>query len=267
MTLENAPEIPGLNDLSRLRVAARPVVFAVDSEDAPFSVKGTAFLVWFYGKVFVVTARHVIRGYSPKRLLVYPTPTSPHPLRIHQSWSCEEDGEQTDASDIYISLATADHLSESVRREIFMIDLTPKVRVQWKSNRFNSTFFLFGYPAHTTYADYEAGRVMMGQAFFEGRYERTASFDDSCHELTLNNPLNIPDFDGLSGSPVFSLPVSIACAHHPTFCGIAIRASVESKRLYFVDSFMLRWALIDAVKAINGETIEPHRRRFMLGFE
>lgn len=267
MALANVPGVTGLDDLDRLRVAARPVVFAVDNDEAPFSVKGTAFLVWFYRRIFVITARHVVQGNSPQRLLIYPTPTSPRPLRIVHSWSVEEGGEQTDGSDIHISLADADHLPKSVRREMFMIDLTPSVRVVWKENRFNSSFFLFGYPAHTTYADYDAGKVMMGQTFFEGRYERVSSHDDSCHEISLKNPHKIPSFDGLSGSPVFSLPASIACSHHPAFCGIAIRGGVEAKSLHFVDSFSLRLALIDAVKALSQESIEPYKRRSLLGFD
>jgi hypothetical protein len=51
---------------------ARPVLFENDDREFPYSVGGTAFIVKFSGRAFVITARHVLnlKSFEPRRFCI-----------------------------------------------------------------------------------------------------------------------------------------------------------------------------------------------------
>jgi hypothetical protein len=46
--------------LLEIVTCARPVLFANNSSEFPYSVGGTAFIVKFRGRTYVITAKHVV---------------------------------------------------------------------------------------------------------------------------------------------------------------------------------------------------------------
>jgi hypothetical protein len=67
-----APSPGGVHD-DGIGDAVRPVFFQTDNEDFLYATDGgTLFLVWFNGKIYGITARHVFtgNGFEPNRLFV-----------------------------------------------------------------------------------------------------------------------------------------------------------------------------------------------------
>ena len=228
--------------MDELIKCASPVIFETGIADAPFSVAGTSFLAGYFNSIYVVTAAHVVGTYPWQRLHVYPSDKSNVPLRLEQGWTCQDEENEPDSSDIFFARATLDGQLKPARRNSKKINLTPTETSRWVDTRHESMFFAFGYPKVDTFADYDRGAVLSRPLVLRGTYVGN-SVAYGCHELALSNPQNIGDFDGLSGSPVFSIPSSIGLSAQPVFCGMLLRGSASSLRVHFLASEILRLAL------------------------
>ena len=83
-------------EMRALRAGVRPVVFETGLAEFPLSTAGTAFLLSDRSRTFVVTAKHVLRGYPPERLRIYPSFDSEKFLRISEFYNvnAESPGEE-----------------------------------------------------------------------------------------------------------------------------------------------------------------------------
>jgi hypothetical protein len=234
------------NEMDRLRRCARPVMFHTGNAVAPFAIKGTAFFVGYGKTTFVVTARHVVRDFEPRKLLFYPTEKSTYPVRITHSWRIEDSANEPDSSDLFLARTNFEHLPRKVRAKTSLIHLDPPDTAEWSPNRADALFFLCGYPSDRNEADYETSQANIAQAFLQGRYVGPGGANGT-HVLRVDNPLSI-DFDGLSGSPVFSLQSEVgAAASTLRFCGMAIRGGATSSLIQFLEAEVILLALKEAV--------------------
>ena len=232
--------------LMPLRACARPVVFETGLSTTPFSMAGTAFLVGFDRKIFIVTARHVVREHPPDRLLIFPTDGAPKPLTISQWWRIEDEEDEPDDSDLLLIQATVKGLSSALRRRSQLIHLTPPDASRWFPLRYTSRFFTFGFPTHLGSVDYDGKNIKPEQVFLEGNYSDAATTGNHVHAIRVRNPLALPSFDGLSGSPVFSLENVIGRGGPPTFCGMALRGGTGAGVVHFLDAAVIMRALLSA---------------------
>lgn len=72
------------------------------------------------------------------------------------------------------------------------------------------------------------------------------SVSDGCFELAVRNSLALASFDGLSGSPVFSLRTTFWESTQPTFCGMVLRGTPGPERLHFLGSETILTAVVAA---------------------
>jgi len=244
-------------ELDHLRQCARPVVFETGIPDAPFSIAGTAFLVGFHRTFFVLTARHVVGDWPVQRLMVFPSDRSKQGLRLSEWWHVKDDENEPDSSDILLVRAEVRDIPKSIRRSSHLLHLTPPNVTEWFEDRHNSTFFIFGYPTAVNEADYARAQIKTQQFFLHGTYIGP-SVAHGCHEVRLQNPLALADFNGLSGSPVFSLRSEIAIPRQPTFCGMALRGSASSGRIHFLEASIILLALQEAID--TQQRLAPGRR-------
>ncbi|MBW8365592.1 MAG: hypothetical protein K0M39_13680 [Rhizobium sp.] len=235
-------------ELNHLRQCSRPVVFETGIPSAPYSIAGTAFLVAFHRTLFVITARHVVRDHPVNRLRIFPSDRSIEGLRLSDWWHIEDPKNDPDSSDILLIRADLTNVPKSIRKSNHLLHLTPPSVSEWFDDRYISRFFLFGYPSATNEADYAHSKLQLQQFFLPGRYVGP-SIAHNCHELLIENPLNLSDFNGLSGSPVFCLRNEIAISRQPTFCGMAIRGSARSQRAHFIEASTILLALQEAIEA------------------
>jgi len=235
-------------ELNHLRQCSRPVVFETGIPGAPYSIAGTAFLVAFHRTLFVITARHVVHDHPVNRLRIFPSDRSIEGLRLSDWWHIEDPKNDPDSSDILLIRADLTNVPKSIRKSNHLLHLTHPSVSEWFDDRYISRFFLFGYPSATNEADYAHSKLKLQQFFLPGRYVGP-SIAHNCHELLIENPLNLNDFNGLSGSPVFCLRNEIAISRQPTFCGMAIRGTASSQRAHFIEASTILLALQEAIEA------------------
>ncbi|TPQ29074.1 hypothetical protein [Methylomonas koyamae] len=219
------------------------MAFETGVSEFPLSVAGSAFMVAFRNNLLVLTAKHVVSEWPTHKLRLIiseagdcVTFTNRWDIRVEDE---EEDGDQ---NDLVIFQADIANVSAAARKENHVINLTPPDISDWYGTRNNALFFLFGYPKLGTGVDYELSKVISNQYLLHGSYIGD-SFSYGCYELVLHNPLELSSFDGLSGSPVFSLFSGSADAAQPTFCGIAIRGTASSGKIHFLGSQIIFAAL------------------------
>lgn len=231
--------------LDRLRRCTRPVVFETEIDRFACSTAGTAFIVAFEQSLFVVTAEHVVKDWPIEKVLVYPSWTSPYTFRYLNWWRVETIPEDHEASDLLIIKVDFNDIPVALRKDIIVLDLNNSDNVSWYDERHDSQFFLCGFPTHgNDGVDYSTLEIKTSQYFLAGSYEGFSIISPLCHTIKLENPLNLPHFSGLSGSPVFS--------HRPEgppkFCGLALRGTAASGLIHFLKVEVLIEALTDIQK-------------------
>jgi hypothetical protein len=200
-----------------------------------------------YGKsLYVLTARHVVLDH-PKEGLAIIMSEAGERLPLRTRWRIRADDDDGDSSDLVIFRADLMGISKKTRRSNHLLHLTPPEVAAWFTIRDTAMFFLFGYPKVANDADYERSKVNMNQYLLYGSYIGP-SISRGCFQMSVRNPLGLPTFDGMSGSPVFSLSTPIGGSAQPTFCGMALRGTPSSERIHFLGSDTILAAL-DAAEA------------------
>lgn len=216
-------------------------MFRTGYDEAPFAILGTRFLVGYRGGHYLITTNHGLGQSDPRRLVVYPASREPE-VATRNWWRVAQDLDDPDSTDLFVLEIDPSSVNETVDRIGRAIDLSPQNTDAWKSERWESTFFVTGYPAIANNADYDRSQVKTAQVLLPGRYARPWK-NGSCHEIICGNPQNLENFNGFSGSPVFSCLNTIAVAMPTRFCGIAIRATASSRRVHFLESSTIILAL------------------------
>jgi hypothetical protein len=242
-------ELYGQNAIQRLRMIARPVAFATGLPKYPVSVAGSAFLVGYRQGIFVLTAKHVIAGCPVSRVLVFPCEGSNTPMPFPESWHIEDSENDSDRSDLMLMRIELSGLAPKDRARARVVDLNRQSIFDWWEARFNSTFFIFGYPALFNRVNYDTSHLESAQVFLRGNYAEPGIVD-GCHQALFANPHGLDDFNGLSGSPVFctlnQMPGKPEAS--PTFfCGIAIRGGASSGLIHFLGTEVIRDALDEVI--------------------
>ena len=237
--------------LSRLRNCVRPVMFDTLSPDAPFGVKGSAFLVGYRGMMCAVTARHVVSGCPSDKLLICPTPNSAA-VRWSQFWTLENDAHDVDSTDLCIGRMDFANHSARAQRQAMLVNLD-QLKANWWPGRHASRFFTCGFPSDRTEVSYERLEAKVAQVFLAGSYVGEA-LANGVHTVRVENPLGV-DFDGLSGSPVFCMESALGMTKPIQFCGVAIRGTASSRLIHFLEADTVLRGLRAAF-----ETEKPHAR-------
>ncbi len=227
--------------MSALRACVRPVIFETGVEGTPYTVMGTAFLVAFDARVFVLTARHVVREWPIEKLVVFPADRSHTPFHMTECFRISTDLPGEDVEDFLVIEVNVASLDAEERRTSRLIHLTPSAD-DWLHSRFSASFFLIGYPEAKNYVDYEEFVIHTGQVVLPGGYAAASSLPH-CHVLAVENPLSLPSFSGFSGCPVFSLVPRVGIPSDLTFAGMVLRGTAGSGRVHFLEAAVLRRAL------------------------
>lgn len=232
--------------LLSLRRTARQLVFRTGAEGTPISLGGTYFFVRYRDHLFAITAKHVVGDALPEQLLLATNDKSWIPARIlHQFTSTEE---TSGALDLVVYELDVRHLTGKHRRASWAFNLLPS-EPSWMPIRHESQFFLFGYPRIHSTVDYgvQTTHVESQQWFVTGSYSGESELPH-CHALRLAEPGNILDLDGFSGAPVFSHYHLIGMSSRPLFAGVALRGSIASRLVHFLDAEAVRTVLKEIIR-------------------
>ena len=215
---------------------ARPVLFANDSPEFPFSVGGTAFIVKFQGRNFVITARHVLnlRSFAASQFSIQYRPDGRDflPLgALHLARGANED--DTDQYDV----AVREIDDAAVREELFgpyrAYSLLQMDRLTIFSAR--GAYIYRGYPTAMREVDFINHPVEQGAVTTRAEYVGRTRYE-AIHELRLLDLGPLPTIDGLSGSPVFQVHNEESSKYsRESFAGMLLRGSIESGRMFLIE--------------------------------
>jgi hypothetical protein len=244
--------LSGQEAIARLRLIARPVMFWTDTDDAPVGVGGTMFIVGLGPSLFLLTAKHVIRGCPVEKLLLLPCDGALTPFRVSEHWNVEDPLGDSDTADMFVMRTEVAPLPHAVRSAARVLDLNIPSVWDWRGHAIDSTFFVFGYPKSLTVVDYDDDRVDTAQALLAGRYVGP-SISEGCYQIQVTVPAEVESLDGFSGSPVLST--------HPEkgtrFCGIAILGGATSGIMHFISSEFVMDVLDQANERLAHSETEP----------
>ena len=107
-------------------------------QEAPFAISGSCFLVGGGGAIYVVTAKHVVRGCPTDDILVYPSDKSKTPLVLSETITFHDDPDDPDATDVVLIRAEIKHVPKNDRQRSRVIDLNEIRNTEWFADRFAS---------------------------------------------------------------------------------------------------------------------------------
>jgi len=227
---------------------ARPVLFANDNHEYPYSIGGTAFVIKFEGICFVVTAKHVLnlRSFAPHQSRVQYRPDGRDFLPLGALYlvhGSEED--DTDQYDIAIREVKADILRPDLFGGYEPYPLLSMDRYTIYSER--GAYLFRGYPMDMREVDFDSRKIEQGSVTTRAEYVGRTKYA-SIRELRLLNLCPLQSVDGLSGSPVFQVHNEENTKYsREAFAGMIIRGSIESGRVYIIEHQRIIEVLIEII--------------------
>jgi hypothetical protein len=212
----------------------RPVLFQNDSRDFPVSFGGSAFLVRYQQqRTFVITARHVLREdeFALSQFRIQRRPDRNGNLLLGKRYRIRgSDTEDTDQYDIAVWDVIP--VSDSVYGDYAPYNLWPMEGNTVFSPA--SEYLYRGYPRQLRIADYETHRYDQGSISGSAKYLGRTNLE-CVRSLELNDLGPIANLDGVSGSPVFQVTQDGDAYAVPSFAGVIIRGSAQTRVANFVE--------------------------------
>jgi hypothetical protein len=192
----------------------------------------------------VLLPKHVVRGWPVDKLRIYPSSDSQYAFRFLDWRFVKTTPEDEDTSDILIIKVDLNNVPAAERKDIQLLNLNNYENLVWYDERHDSQFFLCGFPMALSEVNYLTLEIKTSQLFFEGVY-KGESPSPWCHMIEVNNPLGLENFNGLSGSPVFSHRNENGAGSPGRFCGMVLRGTASSGYIHFLAVEVLMKALAE----------------------
>lgn len=237
--------------MRNIRSTARPLLFRTGLPDAPIATWGTCFLVGRHGRLFAVTARHLVGDNHSSSVVVLPTSKALQPLPLSRGITKADD--DLGSYDVTVYEVSVANMKALVAKQARIVRLDYKSWYGWQPNAFTSLFFLTGYPGELNAVDYDAGLVLSSQVVLAGRYSGPSNIQQTIYSVRMDNPLGLKHFRGLSGSPVFCLETRFCSESVSRFCGIAVMGTAESGTVHFLEASVIVQLLDDAMGVLDGQ--------------
>jgi hypothetical protein len=222
--------------LLEIVTCARPVLFANNSPEFPYSIGGTAFIVKFGGRSYVITAKHVVnlKNFEAAQFCIQYRPDARDflPLgALHLVHGADQ--EDSDQYDIAVR-----EVDDSLVREELYGPYQPYSLLQMDRLTIFSeqgAYIYRGYPIAMREVDFDNRNIEQGAVTTRAEYVGRTRYE-GIHELRLLDLGPLPSIDGLSGSPVFQVHNEEGTKYsREAFAGMLIRGSIESGKMFFIE--------------------------------
>lgn len=227
--------------LSRLAASVQPLVFETEIPEVPYTTKGTAFLVGYRGRAFVLTARHALNPDRLSPVCIFPSDTSQRILPLDDVFFVSE----TVVPDDYVDLAVIEidvaGIQHAELEQARLIDMA-LASGDWLPHAHSSEFVILGFPEEHSFVDYAAEEIGTIRMAMVGRYCGPSSIE-YLHELEIVDGPPLSTYSGFSGSPVFALSPQPDSGIEIVLCGMVLRGTSTSRRVHFLDRSVLLGAL------------------------
>ena len=209
-------------------------LFANNDENHPVSFSGSAFVVRYRGRLFVVTAAHVLKGFALNQIRVHYRPDSPTFLPLLRPYNVlGEDTEDTEQYDIMVLAVDDTQVVDSLFGEYKPCEVSPMDALVLMG--FDSSYAFRGFLTRLRNVDYENKKAEMASVTGDGAYlGRTARRE--VHQLRVKRASECMDLDGLSGSPIFQIRHQDGKYSSQSFAGMILRGTAEAGTIYFLES-------------------------------
>jgi len=232
---------------------ARPVLFANDNPEFPFSVGGTAFIVNFQGRSFVITAKHVLnlKNFAASQFSIQYRPDGRDflPLgALHLARGANKD--DTDQYDIAVREIDDAAVHEQLYGTYPPYALLQMDRLTMFSER--GAYIYRGYPIAMREVDFGNHHVEQGAVTTRAEYVGRTRYE-AIHELRLLDLGPLSSIDGLSGSPVFQVHNDEGTKYgREAFAGMLLRGSIESGRIFLIEHRRIIEVLTQIASSASG---------------
>jgi len=136
-----------------------------------------------------------------------------------------------------------------------LIGITESEIVSTADSPLSPVLIVSGFPSVNNTIDYESETIIFQREIVYGLYDQETEYS-SIGQIDCTKSPNLPsDFDGLSGSPVFSF-------HRDQWklAGMVIRGTASSKRLHFIKSNAIGFALFTCAVASEAFMRQYHMK-------
>jgi hypothetical protein len=223
--------VPAKQIPDALKRYARLVFCLNNSDQHPYSLRGTATALRWQERCMLFWCNHQTMGYQPNDVVV-PLDAEGKML-ISGSTFVQMIPQLPSHDEEFFDLCGMQYLPENyggdanVERGFFELIEADA----WRGDP-DSTFMLFGYPTSLRKVDYDAPSIAVKQVVISGKY-RSASRAASVHAIEMARTGNYSS-DGLSGGAVFHLGQD-AQGFYCGFAGVVLRGSETSNLIHFLD--------------------------------
>jgi hypothetical protein len=231
--------------LSKVFRCVRPVIFRDPAAPDFPSVPGTGFLLELFGEVFFITARHVVDrgGFDVNNLRVVYSLGAQACIPF-AACNTYESLDIEDTSHVDIIVLRAD--KQLIDFSLFLEDRPFNASGNYVCRSFSQherMFFKAVVPEQNVF-DYENNKFSIEFAIGDFFYVRSANYR-SVHRGSPNVTADCPDFDGMSGGPVFSVPDPSSYESPARFAGMLVIGSRKDSILHFMDAECVLRFLLD----------------------
>jgi len=212
---------------------ARPLLFETGIDEYPYCVNGTAFILRFRGRHFIVSAAHLLRGFEVDQVRFQYHPSASDFVvwnAVHRLRGLDQD--DTNQYDLVVFAVDEAILDCAMFNGYEPYDLQAFDALTIYSTSSNYAFR--GFPTHLRTPDYELRHIETQSVVGDGRYEGPTS-RKSLHRLRVSLPSDIGDFDGLSGSPLFQINHDGSRYSNVAFAGMAVLGTATAGTLEFLE--------------------------------
>lgn len=248
--MDDVSESAAMSELIGLRLVSRPLHFHTDIPEAPVSTWGSCFLVGFRGRVFVVTAAHLIKNLDSSFVAVFPHSEATKALRLRNGFKWQRG--RMDEYDLIVYEVVLEYLSAEDRARSNVLRLDATEAIVWRANAFTSLFFFSGYPSELNDVDYDEGLINTQQVLMSGQYIGPSVAQPTIHQIKVRNPTKLRAFGGFSGSPVLALDSKLGDRNVISVAGMAIWGSSKSGMVHFIESAVILELLTMAIHYWGG---------------
>jgi len=220
----------------------RPVVYSVPNPDLPFNLGGTCFVIRFRGRLWAITAKHVLRN----------TQVHISQVQIPYDLSCsgffpladaatfEDYPTDSDCTDIVLFEIDEKRIAEGRYDPGTVYDLDGEPDYQVTGDMLLA---LHGFPDADNFANEVDQSLEIQRLSLCGKFG-DESQATGCREIHLFDAGKIESHSGLSGCPVFIASSEFQQFTESKLIGVNLRGSAENLKKHYVDVFAVK-ALID----------------------
>jgi hypothetical protein len=224
--------------MSVFEEASRPVLYEQENSEFSYWGKGSSFLIANSRNYYWVTAAHVLKnmGGSADSLRIFPSDKSKISLPFNEQYTVNKGAtDDEDYKDIFMLRLDLADFDNSGDAPLIAQDIEIGI-MDTRGLKQNDVLWIIGYPAETNFIDYEAYRINRTRSVIRAIY-KGESISQHCHEIEFSTSIELNDYDGLSGSPLFYMRQIVHDGEEvllPLLVGMLLRGTASSKIGHFV---------------------------------